>query len=448
MVRQFGQGPKNYLSAHKSHREKPSALIMQMTYRATRKHQPQKSDTLVSSREQAFALIESLDKKLATRKISRQERATYLCGRAVLYEALGDRKMLDAAKEAYAFSKTAQSAALVAVALHHYGRIRESLDWYDRAYAYPHEPGYEIDIGKEGALLFRGTAESWLEAWKIVKQLKKRICYAAYLPTWDGGPVKELQILSEGGYGDLIQDCRYLPLLAARGVQKATVYLPPYFFENGFVDLARHQEWWPETKLLTECRAGVPSAGFFDLPAIWQTTPETLPPAPVWSAGKIPLKGYLRRPRVGLCWAARAMETPICSEDVYRAMSRETAEQIVRKTDPGIHWISLQKGESIAGVEATELKSWVDTAKLISTLDAVVTVDTANAHLAASLGVPTWVILSGAIDWKWGLEGETSIWYDKIRLFRNEDFGFQNSVAKVIAAINNGELSFQQRTMI
>lgn len=411
-----------------------------MTYRATRKHQPQKSDTLVSSPEQARALISSLDKKLAG-KLKAQERATYLCARAVLYEALGDRRMLEAANEAFAYSKTAQSAALVAVALHHFGRIKEAIQYYKQSYRFPHEAGFEVDIGMQGALLFEQTVESWKQAWEITKGLKKRICYAAFLPTWDGRPVKELQILSEGGFGDLIQNARYLSKCTELA-EHVTVFLPPYFFEHGFVDLARRNEWWPETKLLTDVRAGVPSAGFFDLPAIFETTPDNIPDAPVWAAPEcIDIWMPEDKPRIGLTFAARAMETPICAENVYRAISKDLAEELVRKTNDSVYWVNLQKGEHLTGTEDTNLKSWEDTAAIISNLDAVVCVDTAVTHLAASLGKPTWVILSGAVDWKWGIEGDTCPWYKNIRIFRNGDFGFDHSISNVIAAINNGELN-------
>lgn len=414
---------------------------MQLAYRSTRRYQPDKKDTLVSSREQAFALIASLDQKLG-KKLSAQERATYLCGRAVLYEALGDRKMLEAAEAAYSFSKTAQSAALVAVALHHYGRIKEAIKWYERSYKFPHEQGFEIDIGMQGALLFQQTSESWLKAWEITKKLKKRIVYAAHLPTWDGKPCKELQVLSEGGFGDLIINSRYLPLLAARGVEKVTVFLPPFFFEHGFVDLARRNSWWPETKLLTECRAGISSAGFFDLPAIFGATPDTIPEQPVWSAANTEPNLRTEKPNVGFCFAARAMETPIVQEDVYRTLSRHTAQKIVQNTN--VSWVSLQKGESLPGVEDTKLESWEDTAAIIANLDAVVSVDTAVFHLAASMGKPTYLLLSGAIDWKFGVEGQCP-WYPKIRIFRNNDWGFENSVNDLIAALNNGELQSQTR---
>ena len=186
---------------------------MQLAYRATKFNTPDPGETLVRTRDEAFALIADLDRKLAG-GLSKQVRATLLMGRATLYEALGDTKMLEAAQEAFAYTKTANSAALVAVALHHFGRLKEANMWYERAWKYPHEEGYEIDIGMEGALLSGGGANEWRKAWKIVKKLKKRMVYAAMLPDWNGKPCKEVQIISEGGFGDLIHNCRYLPSLS------------------------------------------------------------------------------------------------------------------------------------------------------------------------------------------------------------------------------------------
>jgi len=402
---------------------------MQMTYRATKFNTPDPGETIVRSREEGFALIAQLDKKLAG-GLNKQDRATYLMGRATLYEALGDVKMLEAAQSAFAFTKTANSAALVAVALHHFGRLKEANMWYERAYKYPHEQGYEIDIGYEGALLSGGGSKEWLKAWKIVMQLKKRMVYAAMLPTWDGKPCKEVQIISEGGFGDLIHNCRYLPMLKDRGVEKVTVFLPPMFFKSGFVDLAMHNPWWPNTKILTECKAGIPSAGFFDLPAIFETTPETIPDAPVWKWQDGPFLDYKQdKLKIGFVGAAKAFETPLCPKGVYRSMTDEQCQKILNSTDR-VEWISLQPELN------PKLESWADTADIIGDLDLVITVDTAVMHLAASMGKPVWVILSGATDWKFGIDGDSCRWYPSIRLFRNEGFGFDNAVEKVISAIS------------
>jgi hypothetical protein len=78
------------------------------------------------------------------------------------------------------------------------------------------------------------------------------------------------------------------------------------------------------------------------------------------------------------------------------------ASQILELTDP------LEMGP-------VELK---DTAALMSALDLVVTADTFTAHLAGALGIPVWVVLSAASDWRWLTEREDSPWYPTMRLFR------------------------------
>ena len=421
---------------------------MQQMYRTSRRHQPSKGDTLVGSPEQAHKIVADLDCKLQG-KLSKQNRATYLAGRATLYEALGDPKMLEAAQEAYRFSKTANTAALVAVALHHFGRLKESMEWYERAWKYPHEPGFEIDIGYSGALLFQGK---WQKAWPIVTNLKKRMVYAAYLPFWDGKPCKQVSVLSEGGFGDLLHNSRYLPMISNMGID-VTVYLPPFFFDHGFVDMAARQPWFPKMKLLTETPANVPAAGFFDLPALFNTNLQTIPnyPAP-WQvdSSRLAKYNYLRtgnRPQIGFCWAARAMETPLCPDGVYRALTQEQAQSIVNKVD-NVDWVSLQVPDDvkITHLHRPYIGSWEDTAAIIANLDLVVTVDTAVMHLAAIMGKPTWAILSGAVDWKFGLSGDCP-WYPTIRTFRNEAFGFENAVRKVTEALQDFNVEFNNQVI-
>jgi ADP-heptose:LPS heptosyltransferase len=59
-----------------------------------------------------------------------------------------------------------------------------------------------------------------------------------------------------------------------------------------------------------------------------------------------------------------------------------------------------------------------DFAAQIAALDLVITIDNSTAHLAGALGVPVWLLLPFAADWRWLDAGEHSPWYPTMRLFR------------------------------
>ena len=66
----------------------------------------------------------------------------------------------------------------------------------------------------------------------------------------------------------------------------------------------------------------------------------------------------------------------------------------------------------------TSSSDWLDTLELVETMDLVLTVDTAMAHLCGSVGVPCVVLLNAPCDWRWGQCGDRTFLYDSIRLAR------------------------------
>jgi FkbM family methyltransferase len=131
------------------------------------------------------------------------------------------------------------------------------------------------------------------------------------------------------------------------------------------------------------------------------------------------LEGPLHGARIGLCHKGSAT-----SERPYtRDIPKELLLPLVRKFGPVFPLDQV-------------LESFAMTAAAIKALDLVITVDTSVAHLAGALGVPTWLLLSYDPDFRWGLTGDRTIWYDSMRIFRQPKFrDWQSVIDEVMAAL-------------
>jgi hypothetical protein len=116
--------------------------------------------------------------------------------------------------------------------------------------------------------------------------------------------------------------------------------------------------------------------------------------------------------------------------DVDRSIPAEKFHQLTKTK--GATFFSLQKDVRPDDIKAlnkmpwvsdlgTHFKSFNDTAAALRHLDLVISVDTSVAHLAGSLGVPTWTLLScHGTDWRWQQKREDSPWYPSMQLLRQE----------------------------
>jgi ADP-heptose:LPS heptosyltransferase len=75
------------------------------------------------------------------------------------------------------------------------------------------------------------------------------------------------------------------------------------------------------------------------------------------------------------------------------------------------------------------LDDFRETAAVIKRLDLMISADTAVAHLAASLGKPTWILIpKHGTDWRWQLTRTDSPWYPSATLYRQHEIGEWRSV--------------------
>lgn len=83
-----------------------------------------------------------------------------------------------------------------------------------------------------------------------------------------------------------------------------------------------------------------------------------------------------------------------------------------------------------------KLLNFAETAALVESLDLVISVDTAVAHLAGALNKPVWLLNRWDTDWRWLLQREDSPWYPSLRQFRQtQEEGWDKVVAAVTQAL-------------
>jgi hypothetical protein len=231
---------------------------------------------------------------------------------------------------------------------------------------------------------------------------------------WDGVEDisdKTLVVIDEEGLGDTIQMQRFISALTER-VGRLAVRLPPplvALFRCNFdriADVVTHRE--------CASMAFDRYAWSMALPALMNALPPFLP-----LGAPEPARRSQARKRIGICWAGR----PTYYDDGNRSLPLTTLRDIISAQQ--VHWVSLQVGDRAAelidlpAVRAADppLGSFSDTANVVSGLDAVVTCDTSVAHLAGSLGVPTFLLLQRCAVPRWGLH-DTTPWYPTVRLIR------------------------------
>ena len=259
-------------------------------------------------------------------------------------------------------------------------------------------------------------------------------------PQWLGDEVagKTVLVHAEQGFGDSIQFCRYVPLLAARGA-RVVLQAPPALLRlfsglEGVSALIADDQEPPEFDFHSPLMSLATAFG-----TELDSVPAAIPYLRAEPALEAPWRDRLAggtEPKIGLVWAGSAVHP----NDVNRSMPFSALAPL--NSISGIHFCSLQGGQRQADLPgswrdlAPHLDDFTETAAALSQLDLLITVDTASAHLAGALGRLAWVLLPCVPDWRWMTERSDSPWYPSLRLFRQSKRGdWAGVMARVVEAL-------------
>ena len=249
---------------------------------------------------------------------------------------------------------------------------------------------------------------------------------------WDGTPPAGRTVLvrCEHGLGDTLQFMRFLPRLQAAHVhflvQPSLVGLL-----RGVPGLGEVRNYWTDDPLPAhEVDLEVMELAY----AVRATLPCVPPPSLQLHPAThldLPDEGRLR---VGLVWS--------CSQwDPSRSVPLPVLAPLFALEEA--QFFSLQQGDAsgdplLQRLDIEPLSARTADIRMAAAamraLDLVITVDSMAAHLAGTLGRPTWLLLKHEADWRWMDGRADSPWYPTMRLFRQPRPGDWHAVAQEVAA--------------
>jgi hypothetical protein len=316
-----------------------------------------------------------------------------------------------------------------------------------------------IEVFSQAVLLFPNIARSHmnlglayikkgdlLKGWDAIrKAMHMQPPVRPYLPAkgWGGEEIqgKTLLIYTPEGMGDFFQFFRYLSFLQKKNIQ---VLIEMYAFSlmGDLVKRSLPQGIKPYTG---KERFDV-ACSVLELGAICKTSLEEIPKEiPYlfphlykeldWKKFFAKDKNY----KIGIVWKGN----PNQINDYHRSAKLEFFSCL--QEVQGCTFYGLQKGnqeeppKGLSFIDLSDkLRTFDDTAAIISCLDLVISVDTSVVHLAGALGKPVWVLLGFHSGPYWMLHKEDSPWYPTARLFRSRGYnGWEDLMQNVKKALCN-----------
>ena len=248
---------------------------------------------------------------------------------------------------------------------------------------------------------------------------------------------KSILVFCEQGYGDAIQFVRYLALLGKKK-PKALYFETRRPLIKLFKNIPEINQIFYQGENLPKTDYHIP---LMSLAHNFKTTIENIPEIPPYLKLMKPSPNLFhyrelrnKKKKIGLVWKGRESH----KNDKNRSIAIDLCLPFLK--NPKTTFYSLQIGGSneckkhSAYIKdlSTYITDFASTGSIIKNFDLIITVDTALAHLAGSLGVKCWVMLPYAPDWRWLLNKDDSPWYTSIKLFRQQKRNSWENVIKTV----------------
>jgi len=234
------------------------------------------------------------------------------------------------------------------------------------------------------------------------------------MPMWDGKSKGTVLLNLEGGLGDQIHGVRYardIAKIAGEVIVACSGALATLFRDiEGVVAVVQHD------------------AVYGVVHDFWAPSMSTIPLLG-YEYKDISGKSYINKPavqphkglRIGLRWQGN----PQFEHEQHRIFPPTNLFDAL--DDVEAEFISLQRDEGSQfkpyWVKEVPLNHWEETRLAAASCDLVITSCTSVAHLCGSMGIPTWIVTPILPYYLWAPEGNTTVWYDSVKLYRQEVFG-------------------------
>ena len=351
--------------------------------------------------------------------------------------------------------KTSSAWYNLGLALHQQRRIPAAIRAYQHALGLPHAPiGHVLSNLSQDLLLAGRFHDGWQTyEYRLNDPKHNHNYFESHLgPAWEGPndprSCDHMVLVAEQGFGDTLQFMRLALHLQNQGIRTSL------FCQSALIPLLKEQTALNE--VFDECppttfKANSRWCPLMSLAHRLQLTERNIPLAAGYmqhnSSRQQRWKQQLQRKPdhrlIALHWQGNSEhEQKIYSlgrsfsfNELLQLKGLENTEFIAIQKGTGLNQLRLDAGLPFVQGQETfnQTMDFRDTAAVIANCDLVISSDSGVVHLAGAMGVPCWVGLRWIPEWRWGLSGTTSGWYDSVRLFRQPRQGDWGSVFKAMA---------------